>query len=152
MPRVQDQGASGQAFFRVLNDGSELAYEITLEGLDLGGIKGSPQTEDDTDDVTKIHIHQAPEGETGHHVLNIFGAPAEDDDDMEFNAATGTITGVWDNGDANDTLDEHAQSVALADAISALCAGETYLNIHTADFDDGIIRGQILPADSDVCN
>ena len=151
VPSVPDQGGSGYATFRFVDGGSALAYEIAFSGLDIGAIKGDPQTPDESDDITKIHIHIAPVGVAGPHVLNIYGAPAEDDDDMTFDAEAGVIRGVWDDGDANTDLPDHAQSRPLSDVVDALCSGGTYLNVHTAAFDDGIVRGQILPVDPEVC-
>ena len=152
VPSVPDQGVSGTASFRLLEGGQRLAYEITFAGLDLGALDGAPITAATEDDVTKVHIHRSPEGVAGPHVLNIFGAPSEDDSDLVVDAEEGTLSGVWDDGDVNDSLPDHAQTVAFSQEIESLCDGRLYLNIHTAEFDDGILRGQIRPADPAVCD
>jgi hypothetical protein len=143
-----DSEATGTAEFDFNFDQTQLSYQIVLEGLDLGG-----QTEHDHDDVTAIHIHKASVGETGPHVLNIFGQPFEDDADMEFNATTGTITGIWDDSDENTTSDNHhLHSQKLSTVLEDLCSENLYLNIHTDDHPTGVIRGQILvDENSDVC-
>ena len=54
---------------------------------------------------------------------------------MQYDAATGTITGIWDDGDENTSNpDHHLHSKKLSDVMQDLCNEELYVNIHTTSF------------------
>ena len=129
--------------------GQVLEYFLELEHLDLDGNQ-TPSTTDD--DVTAIHIHRADPGENGPHVLNVFGAPSEDDAQMEFDAEHHTVMGKWDDGDARENPDNphHGSSIGLSEALGDLNSGHLYFMIHTKRFPSGEIRGQILPAADEI--
>ena len=86
------------------------------------------------DDMTDMHIHGAPEGETGDVIFDF----SQDDDETEIDADAGTVTGSWD-------VDEADGAATLTDEdVAALLAEETYFNVHTNRDSSGFIRGQIL--------
>lgn len=152
VPAVAGRGLSATAEFRLNEAGTRLAYEIRFAGVDVGAIKGDPKTADDTDDLTALHVHVGARGATGGHALNIFGAPAEDDADMTFDAEAGVIRGVWDDSDVNTDLPPAGQSRALSDALALLCTNSLYLQAHTSLVTTGEIRGQIEATDTGACD
>ena len=127
-----------------------LTYQIVLPGMDLDGSL-TPANLDD--DVTAIHIHFGAAGSNGQHGLNVLGLAGgqirEDDADMMVNVGAHTVSGIWDNGDQMFTGPGGTKlapdSIALADAVDALLAGELYLQVHTLNFPSGELRGQIVP-------
>ncbi|MFZ8923052.1 MAG: CHRD domain-containing protein, partial [Nitrosopumilaceae archaeon] len=58
----------------------------------------------------------------------------EPENDMTFNATSGTISGIWDN---NDTK-------SLSSMLSALSTDDLYFQVHTVGYPEGAIRGQII--------
>ncbi len=126
-------------------DGAALtaAYEVTVLGLDFGPVLGmEPQTEDPADDVTMMHVHNAPRGVAGPVVFGQIG-PAQDADDLSIAPnpdGSWTIRGVWEATDpANAPLGD------FAEALTAAAAGTDvplYFNVHTAAHPAGEIRGQ----------
>jgi len=73
--------------------------------------------------VSGIHFHEAPAGVPGPVVRNLAA---------EFNGRT--ADGVWRPSDSQEFDD---------DSLDALLAGNTYVNLHTAQYPAGEIRGQI---------
>lgn len=141
--------ATGTATFELNEEKTALSYTMSFQGVDL---KQSDRTA--PTDINKIHIHAAPVGENGPHTLNIFGLPSEDDADLAVDYAANTLSGVWDDSDISDLngngVADPNDSKPLSDFITALEAGELYVQVHTNRFDSssgfpGEIRGQILP-------
>lgn len=126
--------ATGNATLVLSDDDQSLSYVITIVGLDFAS-----QTPDTGDDVTRMHIHNAPAGANGPIVFG-FIDPSDDTDDfvLSFVASTltATITGVWDTTDAGQPL---------ADFLDALRSGQLYINVHTERAPGGEVRGQIVP-------
>ncbi len=124
------------------------AYEYTVSGVDFGPVLGmGAQTETTADDVTIMHVHNAPRGANGPVVFGQIG-PAQDADDLVVapNAdGSWTVSGVWEATDpANVPI------ATFADALSAAVGGEEvplYFNVHTRAFPAGEIRGQWVAAD-----
>ncbi len=140
--------ATGTGIFTLSEDETELAYTLSFDGVDL---KADDRTA--PADVNKIHIHAAPAGNNGPHTLNIFGLPAEDDDDLTVDYAANTLSGVWDDGDVSDLngngISDPNDTKALSDFVGALKTGGLYVQVHTNRFDSssgfpGELRGQIL--------
>lgn len=77
-----DSSASGTATLTLTDDESQLEYEITVVGPDLDGA----QTRDPGDDVTELHIHNAPAGNNGALIFGLISL-----DHFRF-GMTGTIT------------------------------------------------------------
>lgn len=113
--------------------------------------------------LTKIHLHNQVLGTAGFHVLNIFGAPSQDDDHLIVDANARTFLGVWDDEDAHDLgisgVRDGPDSVALNDVdsfsgntpLQELCDGNLYVNIHSENHGPGALRGQIIPT-SNACD
>ena len=144
--------ATGTGIFTLNEDETELAYTLSLNGVDLKADNRTAPT-----DVNKIHIHVAPAGSNGPHTLNIFGLPAEDDDDLAVDYAANTLSGIWDDGDVSDLngngISDPNDTKALSNFVSALKTGGLYVQVHTNRFDSssgfpGELRGQILAEDT----
>ena len=124
-----------------------LSYSIQLFGLDL-----KPNAADRTgfSDVDKIHLHNAFAGNTGPHVLNIFGLPSEDDDEMVVDFENESITGVYNDDDAFDSngqlFDQNSPGTTklFSNFVDDLLGEQLYIAVHTAGQNgDVAIRGQI---------
>ncbi len=125
-------------------------YEITVRGLDFGPALGmEPQTADTADDVTSMHVHNAPRGVAGPVVFGQIG-PAQDNDDLGIvpnDDGSWTVSGVWDVEDpANVPIGSFAEALTSAEAGSD---APLYFNIHTPPFPAGEIRGQWVAGDAD---
>ena len=115
------------------------------------------------DPITKIHLHNQIPGIAGPHVLNIFGAPSEDDEHLVVDVDARTFSGIWDDDDQNlsavgNSERQGGDSVALNDydsltgaiPLDELCAGNLYVNLHSENHGPGALRGQIIPT-SNAC-
>jgi hypothetical protein len=136
-----DASASGVASLMLSDDHASLSYVIDIDGLDFGGMTATTD-----DDVIGLHIHSAPAGSTGPIVFGQLGSsllggalnPAltDDADDLVIDAATGTVSGVW------EATDNPALTAAMVDLLNGQ---GLYFNVHTNAFRGGAIRGQIVP-------
>ncbi|MDJ0705562.1 MAG: CHRD domain-containing protein [Leptolyngbyaceae cyanobacterium MO_188.B28] len=141
--------AGGFATFTLNEDQTRLEYFIQLDGLTL---KSDILDRTQPQDVNKIHLHVAPPGVNGPHVLNIFGLPSEDDNDLVVDFAAGSLSGIWDDNDVvdlngNGQLDPN-ETKPLTSFLEELRAGQLYVQVHTVAFDTptgfpGELRGQI---------
>ena len=119
------------------------AYEYTVSGVDFGPVLGmGAQTETTADDVTIMHVHNAPRGVNGPVVFGQIG-PAQDVDDLSIvlnDDSSWTVSGVWEPTDpANVSITQFAETLDLAVAGSEV---PLYSNIHTTTFPGGEIRAQ----------
>lgn len=124
-----------------------LSYSIQFSNLDL---TSDPRVEPlfGVNKVRGVHIHLGGIGGEGPHVLNVLGAPRDDDADLIPSPSTDSLSGVWDDSDENfgpDGMRDSFDSIALTDALADLQAGNLYFQIHSYFFRDGEIRGQIVP-------
>lgn len=145
VPLVLDRGFSGKAkAWLILHNGElKLRYRLKTD-MDLNA--GFPQTADVADDVTQIHLHNAPPGVTGPHVLNVYKNPAQDDDDLSVLPNQGIVRGLWDDDDLSEGLPAGPASVPLSEVVAELCAGNIYANVHgTGDQGTGALRGNLEP-------
>ena len=94
--------ATGFANLELNDAGDELAYSITVFGVDFSNLAPVPSPSNPLDVATLLHIHQAPRGANGGVAFGIFGQ-AQDLDDrvVTFNPVdeSTTISGVWDVDD-----------------------------------------------------
>ena len=108
--------SSGFAWLKITND--EIRFEVNVT---------------DMDKVNAAHIHLAEAGKNGPVVLTLFmGGPTEQ--------VNGTI------GEANVTasnLEGPMKGKDVTDLVTAMKDGTTYVNVHTTDFPNGEIRGQL---------
>jgi hypothetical protein len=81
--------------------------------------------------VTAGHIHSGGQGENGPIVVTLFKNESPTNEVSE----TGSITA--------DKLEGPMAGKQLADLVTAMTNGETYVNIHTEQNPNGEIRGQI---------
>jgi len=88
----------------------------------------------DMDKINAAHIHLAEAGKNGPVILTLFkGGPTEQ--------VNGTV------GEANVTgsnLEGPMKGKSVTDLVAAIKNGTTYVNVHTTDFPDGEIRGQLM--------
>lgn len=120
---VPDGPATGS--FDVFVDGNVLVVTGTFSGLgsDLQDVSADG-VDAEGNPIDAIHIHQAAAGENGPVIRAL---------------------DVSDNGDGSGS---YAGRFTLTDdELAALNAGELYVNIHTADFPAGELRGQLPGAD-----
>ena len=139
--------ATGTATFTLTEptDGSPtLDYSIQFSGLDLNATGILPnghdpvisnQTTDQMDDVWGIHIHHAPSGSVGPHVLNVIGRPANDDGDIVPDFGNNSLTGLWDDTDTFGT--SPPDSKPLTNFLQELHHEELFLIIHSWGRDNG---------------
>lgn len=123
VPPVETK-ATGQAVFRLNKDGDELFYKLIVANIE---------------DVAQAHIHRAPAGQNGPVVAWLYPSsppPVPIPGRTDGVLAEGTIT------DAD--LVGPLEGGSLADLIDAIRAGNTYVNVHTAEHPSGEIRGQIF--------
>jgi len=143
VPPVETE-ARGTAEMTLNETGDAFSYSITVSGLDFGELigDGTPQTPSTDDDVTGLHIHNAPRGENGPVVFGQIN-PNQDDDDISFvlnQDGSTTISGIWEETDPADA--------PLSDFVDVLQGNQPgdevdfYWNIHTEEFPSGEIRGQ----------
>jgi hypothetical protein len=108
--------SSGFAWLKITND--EIRFEVNVT---------------DMDKVNAAHIHLAEAGKNGPVVLTLFmGGPTAQ--------VNGTI------GEANVTasnLEGPMKGKDVTDLVTAMKNGTTYVNVHTTDFPNGEIRGQL---------
>jgi len=121
--------------------GEALKYRISIENMDISG----GATSDTADDVTKLHLH---EGHHNAHVLNVYKAPGQDDDDLVVKPTKGIIRGIWDDSDENLTYDDHHNnSQTFTSQLGELCDGNLFTMIH-GDGGAGVLKGFIVPTSS----
>jgi hypothetical protein len=126
----RDTRAQGQAIFHLSKDGNELRYKLIVANIE---------------NIAASHIHLGAEGTNGSVVAFLFHGPR----------IAGRTSGVLDEGviTAADLVGPLAGK-SLSDLLAAMCAGQTYVNVHTndlvappntgpGDFPGGEIRGQI---------
>ena len=160
-----DPDAAGTSALTLNAAGDSLEYSLTVTGLDFGAnglVEGGAQTEDTSDDVTRLHIHNAARGANGPVVFSLFDIVAPElgnelniqgnqDDDLAITLnddGSVTLTGVWEETDPAST--------ALSEFVDEIRDGELgedldfYWNIHTEEFPGGAIRGQFVIGESEL--
>ncbi|CAN5587226.1 hypothetical protein BH18THE1_BH18THE1_00860 [soil metagenome] len=108
--------STGFAWVKTTND--QIGYEVNVT---------------DIDKVTAAHIHFGESGKNGPVILTLFkGGPTEQ--------TNGTL------GEANVTasnLEGPMKGKGIPDLVAAMKNGTTYVNVHSTDFPDGEMRGQL---------
>ncbi|VEP18358.1 CHRD domain-containing protein (modular protein) [Hyella patelloides LEGE 07179] len=160
-----DSDATGTSTLTLNDTGNALEYSLTVSGLDFGAnglIEGGAQTEDTSDDVTRLHINNAPPGENGDVVFSLFDAvapefgdvldiPGNQDEDLTVTAnddGSVTLTGVWERTDPSSAaLNEFVSDMRNTDAGEEL---DLYWNVRTEEFPAGAIRGQLMLEEEEI--
>lgn len=110
--------AQGQAKLQFSADGSSAAYRVNVAQLA---------------DVVGAHLHMAPAGANGPVVVVLLPAPVGGD--VNGVLVTGSFT-------AADLVGPLAGR-PLGDLRAAIGAGNVYVNVHTAAYPSGEVRGQV---------
>jgi len=126
----------GSGRFRATVQGDHLTYTETFSGL------GS--------NVTQSHIHFAQRGVNGGIFLFLcsnlgngpVGTPA-------CPAGGGTVTRTVSDADFVAVAAQNVPPGSFANALRILRSGDAYVNVHTASFPAGEIRGQVRATDDD---
>jgi len=122
-----DSKGTGQAIFRLNEDGTELYYKLIVANIDS---------------VTQAHIHCGEAGVNGAVVVFLYGFNA-DGITMNGTLAEGIITpeSIIPRADAPNCS---GGLQTWDDLIERLQTGRSYVNVHTFAYPGGEIRGQIL--------
>jgi CHRD domain len=112
--------ASAWAKFQSVDNGSQLAYSVSIIGLK---------------EITGAHIHNGIKGQNGDIVAVLSkGKSAEDG---------GNVTISWNGNITKDDLQGPLKDKEISDLISLMRNSSTYVNVHSEEYKDGAIRGQI---------
>lgn len=116
---ANDSKATGQAIVKISKDETYLEYKLIVANID---------------DVRMAHFHMAPAGTNGGVVVWLFG-PADPTIDVNGILAQGVIT----EADLTGAL----EGASFEDLLDAIRTGNIYVNVHTAEFPGGEVRGQL---------
>jgi hypothetical protein len=125
VPAISTQG-TGSLRLRVNDGGTAITFELSYANLEGGAVAAS-------------HIHFAQPGVNGAPIAFLCGGGTKPACPLAPATISGTIV-------AADILDASAQGIAagqFGEALRAMRAGVTYVNVHTAGFAAGEIRGLI---------
>ncbi|HEX9192030.1 MAG TPA: CHRD domain-containing protein [Candidatus Deferrimicrobiaceae bacterium] len=120
---IGDSKATGEATFKLSDDGKTLHYKVTVSGIE---------------NPTMSHIHIAPEGKDGPPAVWLYPSgppPQPKEGKFEGTLAEGDITAAGLKGPL--------EGKALSDLIAKIDAGEAYANVHTKQKPGGEVRGTI---------
>ncbi len=120
---VNSSGAEGTATFSLRRDGS-LDYTLDVEQIA---------------DVQMAHIHLGAAGANGPVVVTLFNRPEGVSTYGRTRIASGRIT-------AADIVARTGFDATPAELLRRMRQGRTYVNVHTARFPGGEIRGEVAPA------
>ncbi|MCO8244251.1 MULTISPECIES: CHRD domain-containing protein [unclassified Haladaptatus] len=94
------------------------------------------------EDVTEAHIHMGRKGQSGAVVVWLYPSPKATNGQQfsgEFNGVL--ASGTFDSSDLVGPL----KNEPLTQLASVIETGEAYVNVHTKQYPEGEIRGQISP-------
>lgn len=109
---------SGDASVMVAEDLSSLDYTVNVE---------------DGDEVIAAHIHLGGPEEAGPVVVTLFSTA--DPMDVDGELASGSAS--------DDDLEGPLAGGTIEDLLDEMRAGNTYVNVHTVQYPDGEVRGQL---------
>lgn len=123
VPAVQTS-ATGEAEFTIpAND--TVKYRVNVTGIS---------------NATAAHIHMGKAGENGDVIVDLLNTPTSKSKD--------TAYGMIFRGNISDSsLKGPMQGKTLDDLTAAMESGDTYVNVHTSEHQDGEIRGQLSNTD-----
>jgi hypothetical protein len=120
-----DTTATGKTTFRTSNNDTLMKYKINITGFS---------------EATGAHIHMGMVGSNGDVIVDLLTGMKKNPTKLGM-AIRGNIT--------DSSLTGPMQGKTLADLVTAINNGDTYVNVHTQTHPDGEIRGQIQPGDVD---
>ena len=112
--------ASAWAKFQSVNSGTQIAYWVNIIGLNK---------------ITGAHLHDGVKGQNGDIVAVLSGNKSADA------GGNGTIS-LMGNLTKND-LQGPLKGKEISDLINQMKNSSIYVNVHTDEYKDGAIRGQI---------
>lgn len=113
--------ATGWARFQTNENGTQVSYSVNLTGLN---------------EITGAHIHNGSAGQNGDIVVSLSGQQAAENGNNATISLKGNIT--------QDSLQGPLEGKEFSEVVSLMSDGTVYVNVHTAEFQNGEIRGQIV--------
>ena len=114
-----ESNASAWAKFQSVDNGSQLSYWVSIVGLK---------------EITGAHIHKGSEGQNG-DIVTVLSEAKSAEGGNETISLMGNIT--------KDGLQGPLEGKEVSDLVSLMRNGSVYVNVHTNEYKDGVIRGQI---------
>lgn len=114
-----ESSATGWAKFQTDDNGTQVSYWVNITSLN---------------EITGAHIHNGSAGQNGDVVVSLSGPESAEGDNATL-SLKGNIT--------NDDLQGPLEGKELSEMVSLMSDGTVYVNVHTDEFQDGAIRGQI---------
>jgi len=125
VPDAVETDASGEAYFKVNSDSTELSYTINLSKADS---------------VIMAHIHYGTSEDNGPISVWLYPAPDNQTKSLE----PGPINGTLKSGTVTDsTLSGPFSGKTVLDLVHAIQHDSAYVMIHTSAHPEGELRGQI---------
>lgn len=115
-----ESSATGWAKFQTDENGTQVFYWINLSGFN---------------EITGIHIHNGSASQNGDIVVTLSGQESAKDGDNSTISLKGNIT--------KDDLEGPLKGKELGELVTLMSDGNAYVNVHTVEFQNGAIRGQI---------
>ena len=114
-----ESNASAWAKFQSVDNDSQLSYWVSIVGLK---------------EITGAHIHKGSEGQNG-DIVTVLSEAKSAEGGNETISLKGNIT--------KDGLQGPLEGKEVSDLVSLMRNGSVYVNVHTNEYKDGVIRGQI---------
>ena len=112
--------ANAWAKFQSVNNDSQIAYWVSISGLNK---------------ITGAHLHDGIKGQNRDIVAVLSGNKSADAGGNATISLTGNIT--------KDDLEGPLKGKEISDLVSRMKNSSIYVNVHTDEYKDGVIRGQI---------
>jgi hypothetical protein len=112
--------ATGLAKFQTDENGTQVSYWLNITGLS---------------EITGAHIHNGSAGQNGDVVVTLSGPESAQNAQNPVISLKGNIT--------NDKLQGPLAGKVLSELVSLMSDGIVYVNVHTGEFQNGAVRGQI---------
>lgn len=126
-----------KAKFKADTTGGKIEFTLTYSGL--------------TTPAFMAHFHFAQPGVNGGIFIWLCGpagSPAHQTCPPGTTEAA-TVTGTITKADIRPVPDQNISAMDMATAVDIIEAGDAYINVHSAKFPGGEIRGQVTPGESD---
>lgn len=114
-----ESDATAWAKFQSVDNDSHLSYGVSIVGLK---------------EITGAHIHKGSEGQNG-DIVAVLSEAKSAEGGNETISLKGNIT--------KDGLQGPLEGKEVSDLVSLMRNGSAYVNVHTNEYKDGVIRGQI---------